>query len=276
LLFGSAKYRPHLRWNRIEIDRIARYGFGFSASIWIWQLRGLVNPLIVGRFAGPTAMGVVALSIRIVEYLSFVKTATWRISIAALGRMQQQLPRLAKAVSEGMRLQVLALGPLLVAFAWIAPIVVPLVFGPKWIPALAIYPFIAMSYLANALFSMHSSALYVLRRNWDVTAFHTCHVVLFAGGAFFLVPQFGTVGYGLAELVAIPAYAVIHRAVQSRVGTLHCALALTWGAAFALALFSGAFGWWTAGGLALLAVWPRTWAELSTIMRHLVWKPDAA
>lgn len=54
---------------------------------------------------------------------------------------------------------------------------------------LQVYPFIAVGYLANTMFSLHSSALYVLKGNWRVTSFHLAHVVLFAGSALLLVPQ---------------------------------------------------------------------------------------
>jgi hypothetical protein len=47
------------------------------------------------------------------EILSFVKIATGRISIATLARLQGNRERRLKAVSEGMGLQILALGPLL-------------------------------------------------------------------------------------------------------------------------------------------------------------------
>jgi O-antigen/teichoic acid export membrane protein len=37
--FGAARYRPSFRWSRTNIARMAHYGFSFSTSIWVWQLR---------------------------------------------------------------------------------------------------------------------------------------------------------------------------------------------------------------------------------------------
>src|SRR5438552_1662681 len=147
-LFAIARYRPRVTWSKTELRAMIEYGLSFSSSIWVWQLRTLVNPLIVGRFAGPSAVGVIAVSVRIVEYLSFVKSATWRISIAALGRMQGDVQRLARAVSEATRLQLLAIGPLLIGFGWVAPFLIPALFGPRWMSARTMYPFIALSYMA--------------------------------------------------------------------------------------------------------------------------------
>ena len=208
--YSLARYRPRLFWSSKLLREMLGYGLGYSASIWVWQLRILVNPLIVGRYLGPEGVGYVALAIRIVEALSFVKGATWRISIAALSKVQQDFTRLRRALEEAMGLQMLALGPLLAGFALLAPWLLPRLFGDQWSPVLLVYPFIALSYMANAVFTMHSSVLYVLRHNWAVTLFHSAHVALFAGVALLLVPQLGIIGYGLAEIAAFGSYLILH------------------------------------------------------------------
>jgi PST family polysaccharide transporter len=86
------------------------YGLGFSASMWVWQLRLLVNSLVVGRYAGADAVGYVALAIRIVDQLSVLKDIVWRLSIPALAQVQGKLARMVKAISEGASLQIMASG----------------------------------------------------------------------------------------------------------------------------------------------------------------------
>src|SRR5215217_3866789 len=39
LLFYAARYYPRLHWDSTLIKEMVGYGFGFSASLWIWQLR---------------------------------------------------------------------------------------------------------------------------------------------------------------------------------------------------------------------------------------------
>lgn len=208
-----ARYRPRLFWSPELLREMLRYGMGYSASMWVWQLRLLVNPLVVGRYSGPEGVGYVALVIRIVEALSFAREATWRISIAALARVQRDPVRMRRALEEAMGLQLLALGPLLAAFALAGPSLLPYLFGERWAPMLLIYPFIALSYAVNAVFVMHASILYVLQRNWVVAVFHLAHIVLFAGTAVLLVPRLGYTGYGLAEVVAFVSYPILHISV---------------------------------------------------------------
>ena len=270
LLFLISRYRPRLCWNPDLIKQMLSYSVGYSASSWVWQLRNLVNPLVVGRYAGAEAVGYVALAIRLVEVLSFVKGATWRLSIAALGRLQGDPIRLGKAVSEGMSLQILALGPLLVAASWVSPLILPLLFGDHWLPVIQIYPFIALSYLSNAMFNLHSSVLYVLQKNWEVTAFHVAHIILFAGASLLLVPRLSSiVGYGWGEVVALASYAVIHIFVVRNISSPDYRLPMLWWSASAAALFVYQLGWWSALGLVIIAFLPSTYQQIGYYIKSL-------
>jgi O-antigen/teichoic acid export membrane protein len=266
LFHWGAKLRPRLYWDGALVKKMLGYGIGFSAAQWIYQLRSLVNPLFVGRFGGAEAVGYVSLVIRLVETLSFVKNATWRISIAALAKVQDDRPRLRTAVSEGMGLQILALGPVLVAAAWTLPFIIPMLFGDRWLPAIQVYPFIAFAYLTNATFNLHSSVLLVLQKNWQVALYHLVHVGAFAGMATVLVPRLGMVGYGWAEVAGFMGYVVLHLYLVRAVGIPRYRLAVVWWASFGAALFVHPVGWWMGLGLILVLLLPET---RQTIQKHL-------
>lgn len=237
---ATARLSPRPFWNRSLVRDMLGYGASYSASIWVWQLRTLVNPLLIGRYLGPEGVGYIALVIKIVESLSFIKGAVWRLSIVTLSKLQGDYLLLKHAAEEAMTLQVLALGPLLAIFACSAPWLIPIIFGESWNAVLILYPFIASGCLVNTLFSMHSSALYVLRRNSDVTIFHVVHVALLAGGVLLFLPRFGLLGYGLAEVLALLSYAVIHL----QVGRLFCysyVRAVPWLISFLPPLFATIF-----------------------------------
>jgi PST family polysaccharide transporter len=238
----SAGYRPSLHWEPTLILQMLKYGLAYSSSVWVWQLRGLVNPLVVGRFAGAEAVGYVAVSIRFVEVLSFAKSATWRIAMATLAKICGDRSRLRKSVTEGMRLQALAVGFPLAVFALAGPFLIPLGLGHNWTPALAVFPFIALSYLSNAMFNLHSSVLYLLGKNSQVTVFHTVHIILFAGSAVLLLPHLGFLGYGWAEVVALLSYPVIHAYLARQVDSPSYGVAAIWFAATAGVLALGSIG----------------------------------
>jgi O-antigen/teichoic acid export membrane protein len=269
MLYQVTGYHPQLYWNWRLVKEMLSYGLGYSGSVWVWQLRSLVNPLVVGRFMGAEAVGYIALTVRLADYLGFVRNATYRLSIAGLARVQGDRGRLTNAIREGMALQILALGPILVIFGWIAPWLVPMAFGRRWETVIQIYPFIALGYLSNAMFNLHSSALYTLKRNWDVTVFHLVHIVLFCGSAILLLPRIGVIGYGVAEVIALPSFLVIGVFVLRTIGTIHYRLATVWWIGLALPLFWQTLGSWTCLALLAATLWPGTLRELKRYMGYV-------
>jgi O-antigen/teichoic acid export membrane protein len=240
----AARYRPRLVWDRVQSKAILSYTLAYAASDWTWQMRGLVNPLIAGHFLSAASVGQIGLAIRMLELLSFTKTIAYRLSVAVLAKVQDQPERLTKAITDGIRLQTLALGPVLLGFSWFGTYILTLIFGERWAPVMTIYPFLALSYLTNANFNLHSSALYVLRRNWDVSWFHIAHIVLFAGSAWLFVWRFGLIGYGYAEAVALLSYPVIDRSVRRVIGTPDYRISAFWWVALAIGFFWRDLGWW--------------------------------
>lgn len=265
LLFGMSGYRPRWHFRRELAGEMARYGIGFGSATWIWQLRNLVNPLVVGRYLGAEAVGYVALAIRVVDMLSFVRNATWRISIAALARIQQDRARLAQAITHGIWLQLLALGPLLLVFAWVGPWVLPVFFGVRWLPAMKVYPFIALGSMVNAGFNMHASTLAVRGRNGRAAAVAAALVVLFAAAASLLVGRVGILGYGWAEIAAMPAYVLYHLAIRTEVGYVSYSRALLWWCAFGIGLFTQYLGWWAILAPLSMLLLKDTWTSLAEI-----------
>lgn len=276
LMYALSGYKPQLMW-KVEIVRaMLRYSLGYSTSAWVWQLRNLVNPLVVGRFAGAEGVGLVALAIRLVEVLSFAKQATYRLSISALAKLQNDHPRLLKALEEGMQLQVLLVSPLLLGMAVVGPYVLPHLLGVEWTDVMRVFPFIAFSYTVNALFNLYASALYVLRYNWEVTLFHLTHIALFFTAALLLVPRLGITGYGWAELVAFGSYFVLHNRLVVKIGQPHVWIALLWGVAFGLAYFWNRLGWVAIVPLGIVFLLPPSWRILHqhwhTLTKAGLWK----
>ena len=258
----AARYVPRLVWDRGVMRQMLGYTLGFSAANWLWQLRNLVNPMIVGHFLGAQAVGYVGMGIRMVELLAFAKTIAWRLSVAALARIQDKPEKLVEATTQGMQLQTLAIGPVLLGFSWVGGWILPLVFGDRWAPVMVIYPFIALSYLTNAQFNVHSSVLYVLRRNWDVSLFHIVHVTLFAAGAWVAIEYWGLVGYGWGEVAALLSYATIHWSVARAVGSPDYKISIIWWIGLTLGLFWRELGWWAFAAPFLAILWPDSIRQL--------------
>lgn len=273
ILFSTylcARLRPRLRFDASETRAMLAFGFGLTVSMRAWQLRTLVNPLLVGRFAGAEGVAFVGLAIRIAEALGSVRLAAGRVAIATLARVQHKHAEFRAALQQALIVQVMVLGPLLCAFSLGGPLIVRYVIGVRWMPSLGVYPFIAAGVLVNSVYNLQASALFVTGQQWLVMRSYLMHVVLLAAGTLFLMPRLGINGYGWAELLACAGYLLLHSGLRD-VTRISFRWLVPWLAIFLLLIFSFPVGWfWTIllalpvlGGLAA-----RRWTRAATF-KHL-------
>ena len=262
-----ARYAPGWHMNAALTREMVRYGVGISASHWIWHLRRLANPMIVGRYLGAEMVAVVAVAAQISTYLGFVLTGTYRVSTAAFSRVQHDSVRLRTALRDGITVQVIGVAACLALFALTADQVVPRLLGPEWGALIQIYPWIAASFLIMSVFSLHSSVLHVLGRNVEVAAYLLVHVLLLFAAAFVLVPRFGLIGFGLAEIAATGAYVLADLYVRRALDTTWYGKAPLVCAATLPLLFFPLLSWpaLVVSGGALL--WLRPWTEVGKVLR---------
>lgn len=213
--WSKMKFRP--LWIPEETRAQVRYGFGYSASMWIWQARDLVNPLLVGKLLGAEAAAFIAMALRLAALVGFAKAAVWRVYISYLARLGEDREKMRDAIESGLSHQVLITGVSFIAFLTIAPDLIQGLMGPKWMPVLQVFPFIAAGAIVNSGFSLYSSALYIVGRNRDVSLFHAVHILLFVSFAWFLLVKLNSItGYGWSEVAAFSSYFLIRYSFKNR------------------------------------------------------------
>jgi len=230
-------FSPRVFLNRDRARKMLAFGLGYSASLRVWQIRKLVNPLIVGRILGPEAVAYVGLAARAIEALGVVRAALERVGTAALSRLRDNTEHCQGIMQKGALLDVLVLGPLVLIVTALGPTLLPRLFGARWTGALLVLPFVTTGALINSVFALEASALFVEGRQWVVTRSYFWHVVILGIGTMALTPVVGLVGYGWAELAACIPYAILHRGLPL---SLRISLTpiLPWLAAFSFALLS--------------------------------------
>jgi PST family polysaccharide transporter len=228
---------PRCSFDRGTARAIVHYAAEYSFANWIWQARMLVNPLIVGPALGAQAVGLVGMTLGLLEMLSIIKTIAWRLSVAILTKFRSNVERLRTAVTEGMELNTLAVGTILLGFGWTGHFIVPRLFGARWSGVMDLYPYIALSYLTMAAFNIHSATLSVINRNRGLAVYHLISVSILALVAHFAVARFGILGYGYAEVATIPAYLAMHIVLARIVGSPNYRLAALWWCGAAVGLF---------------------------------------
>jgi O-antigen/teichoic acid export membrane protein len=102
---AATRMVPRIAFDLKEARAMLSFGIGFTSSMRVWQLRTLVNPLLVGRFAGADGVAFVALAVRIAEALGTLRLAAGRMAIAALARLQNRREQFRIAVERASLLQ---------------------------------------------------------------------------------------------------------------------------------------------------------------------------
>lgn len=260
----TAKLLPRPAFDAREARKMLSFGIGYSASLRVWQLRALINPLLVGRFAGAEGVAFVALAIRIAEGLGFVRIAAGRLALAALSRVRHDRRHFQELLEGALRFQVMVLGLLLCFFALVAPIVLPRLIGVSWLPSLHLYPFVAAGVLANSVYNLQASALFVAGRQWIVLRAYVLHVALLGFATIAMVPSLGIRGYGWAEIAACGGYVILHAGTRQLARISYRKLA---GMVFAFLLPPFA--------LLLQSPWSLLlWTPLVILIVLEIWKPD--
>ena len=237
LAFLCQPIAPRLSFRSRELRRAISFAFESQASIWLWSLRDLAGPVLVGNFLGLEALGIITGAFLVLNRVAFLRQIVWRSSVAGLSKLED-LDLLRRAIAKGMLLQVILLGAVFAAFAVASPWVLPTLIGERWNQIIFVFPFIAFGALVNATFSLHSSALFARDRISDMTIFHLAHVATLWGSAAVLLPRFGLGGYCAAEVAATWPYVLLHFFLKREVGNLDYRLPLIISGATAGVLFS--------------------------------------
>lgn len=270
LLYVKSGYKPRWYWNLDRLRVITSYGLSYSVSVWVWQTRLLINPILVGRFLGAEAVGIIAIALRITESLSFARTALWRLGISLFAKVQEDRSRLLRGTEEGRKLQLLGVAPFLIGFNLIAPLFLDMFVDVSWMQIKDLFPIMAVNVLLGTFFSMQSTVLYVLRHNNDMTLFHLSFVALFYILSIYFIPRYGVIGYSIAELFASSSFIILYVIFNKRVGTLNSKHSLFWLLAFCFAMFWNQLGIISIIPLFLGLIYPDTWKYLFSLKNNIL------
>ena len=202
-----------------EVRTAVREAMQSQSVVWLWSVRDLAGPVLVGNLLGQRALGVLTAAVLLVSRVMFVRQVGWRLGVAATARMNNDDGLVSAATARAMAVQSVALAILLSLAAVTAQIVLPLLVGPEWEGVLLVFPLIAMGSMVNTVFSFESAALLTAHALRPLAIFHVLHVALLWGSGLFLVPH-GLIWYGMAEVIAALSHAYLHRSAQARFGAI--------------------------------------------------------
>jgi len=151
-LWIVSSYRPSLRFSPVHLREL----FGVSSSVFatsfLWFLSSRLDQLVIGRFAGASALGQYVVAGKIPE---LAKLATHQplaeVSLPALSRLQHDHKKLCQTIYQGMELNALLSFAVFVGLAAVSSDLVPFLFGSQWTPAAGMCALLSLYALVNVL-----------------------------------------------------------------------------------------------------------------------------
>jgi PST family polysaccharide transporter len=186
---------------------------GFGASVMGINLLNFANRqmdhLLVGYFLGATALGFYTVGYRLVRILlDLLPHALMPVALSAFARLQFEPPRLRAAFYEATRLMALVTFPAFAGLALVAPEMVPVLFGEKWLPSVPVLQALVPIGLLQSVTLLYPTVLKSIGRPGRALVLAAANVVVNAV-AFSIAVHWGIVAvaaaYSIRGFVLWPA-----------------------------------------------------------------------
>lgn len=130
---------PSLYWNLPRIRGLLHFGYFQMADKVMNFLGSNLDYLLVGRFLGSDAVGTYRMAYETaVRPLATINPIYNAIAYPIFSKQQDDAAALRRGLSEGLRLVVTIVFPMMAGLAMTASLVIPLMYGPKWAPAVPV------------------------------------------------------------------------------------------------------------------------------------------
>jgi O-antigen/teichoic acid export membrane protein len=207
-LWHTCKQRPRLRFGLRELKELSAFGVYSLGSLCLGFGIKRAFTVAAGLFLGVTLAGYLNLSFRAVDvFWAISSTAATQVALPLLASLQGDLPRLKRAFQLAMSLVCTMLYSSFIGLGLLAPEVVQVLFGAKWLPSAPYVTLLSCLVLVQAPRVLVAPLLTALGRPKDLVigkAFEFAFVLLSLSVT--RVPSLGfAVGiWILREILALP------------------------------------------------------------------------
>ncbi len=129
------------KWDLPIIKGMFHYGLPSMAGGMTKYFQNQIDTLLVGRNLGPATVGIYNKAYVLTTRLADMLTTSifGNVLFPSYSKMQDEKPRLTRAYLLSTRMVVLIIMPMALGLAVTAPILVPVLLGPQWVPMIPIW-----------------------------------------------------------------------------------------------------------------------------------------
>lgn len=208
VLWQSCEARPRLRFARKEFRELAGFGLYSMGSLFLVFGVKRIFAVACGIFLGVEVAGYLNLSFRAVDvFWSIAATAATQVALPTLASLQADMPRLRRAFQFATSFVCVVLYACFIGIGLVAPEVVRVMFGEKWLPAAPYITVLAFLVLLQGPRVLVAPLLTALGRPRDLLLSKACELAFVV--VALAVTRVPSLGYAIGiwvgrEVVALP------------------------------------------------------------------------
>lgn len=165
LLWTATRWRPRFMFSMRHFREIYAFGMHVMGNNLFRFFIQRSDNFLIGVFLGTTALGFYSVAYRILDLMIQVTTKTIvSVAMPSLSRLQADQTRFASGVGQINIVVVQASVPIFLGIAVLAPDIIPLLFGEKWIASVPVMQVLAITGISQSVGHLLSTAIVALGR----------------------------------------------------------------------------------------------------------------
>ena len=196
LVWAASPWRPEGRFEFAIVKRLAKFGFAFQLNAIMPALIGGWMPLVVGRFLGVAAVGLVGWATNLASVPLMLSGVLNRVAFPAYSRLQSDPEALGRYLGSSIRRISAVFSLLIPIFVIVCPVLIPPLFHARWIPAIPLVQWFSLECAVLTLTGLLASTQNATGHAGERLGMTLAVGALRWGLGFLAVRQLGLLGIG--------------------------------------------------------------------------------
>ena len=196
LVWIVSPWRPRGRFRKEIFLELAKFGLPFQLNAIIPALGGMWNVIILKLLLGKAMLGQAAWAGNISAIPMVISMVLVRVAYPAYSRLKGDLEAVSSTLTKAIKRLNAGLDMIICPFVTMCPVIIPVLFDPKWNSAIPIVQWLSLQAVVGALLGMVCSVQNALGEAAERMWVTIVMVVVRWGTGFIVIKAFGIAGYG--------------------------------------------------------------------------------
>lgn len=170
VLWWVSPWRPRCRFSWDAFRQLVQFGSPLLGFSFLNFLNSRADDLLIGYFLGAVPLGYYSIAYRIMGVMQqLLVQTTQQIALPMFSRLQADLDRFRQAFYTATQMTSLIAFPVFLGVAALAPHLIPLLFGPQWLPSVPVLQVLCLAGVFQAVSFFKSSVFIALGKpSWSL------------------------------------------------------------------------------------------------------------